>query len=110
MIDALQDRRRIKGVFRMSLSNDTIVGVAMDWQQGGYVANYQPCLEANTDVDSVNPLNMIKKLGEHPFFTISLKSNEWFHSGMIAWLIKNTMCLEMSFSRMHIWKNVAIQK
>ena len=60
----------------------------MDVQQNGYSANYQPCLEVIMDVDSVSQLEMIKKLGEHPFFTISLKSNEWFHSGMIAWLIR----------------------
>ncbi len=60
----------------------------MDWQQNGYSVNYQPCLEAITDGDSTSSLKMIKKLGEHPFFTISLKSNEWFHSGMIAWLIR----------------------
>lgn len=72
----------------MSLPNDKKVGVAMDRQQSGYVANYQPCLEANTDVDSVNPAKMIKKLVEHPFFAISQKSNEWFHSGMIAWMIE----------------------
>lgn len=48
--------------------------------------NFQPCLEM-LDL-SVNRDAYVTFLINHPFFLISQKSHEMFHSGMFAWMIK----------------------
>lgn len=45
-----------------------------------------PCLVALDNLDSYDKYKVY--LREHPLFTISQKSHELFHSGMLAWMIK----------------------
>ena len=59
--------------------------IVSDWK---FADSFQPCLEA---LDGSPPSSFdeyVKYLISHPLFTISQKSHELFHSGMLAWMMK----------------------
>lgn len=53
-----------------------------------YEDSFQPCLEALDGSSPSSYEEYIKYLISHPLFTISQKSHELFHSGMLAWMMK----------------------
>lgn len=51
-------------------------------------SSFQPCLEALTSGETSSPKDCAACVAEHPLFTISQKSHELFHSGMLAWMMR----------------------
>lgn len=51
-------------------------------------SSFQPCLEALTSGETASLADCAVYVAAHPFFTISQKSHELFHSGMLAWMMK----------------------
>ena len=51
-------------------------------------SGFQPCLVALTSGETLSPDDCAAYVASHPFFTISQKSHELFHSGMLAWMMK----------------------